>query len=259
MTEHLHDGLLQALLDREMAADAERETREHLAACPVCRERYAETRTASQTLASALALLDPPARDPAVIPLRPRSAVRRAGAWRNPALARAAAMLLTVAAAASATIPGSPVRDWLAAAVDGGADAGDLSRPAPVAATSVADPAPTAAESGVRVAPLDGAFRVVVTDAAAGAEISARLVEDDRGGVFLAGDPADVRFATAPGSVRVSGVGEGALRVEIPRAAAAASIEVNGRRVVVKDGDQLQLLVPPGDTSGGEILFRPGR
>ena len=110
-------------------------------------------------------------------------------------------------------------------------------------------------ESGVSVEPLDGALRIVLSRAAPAVRIRARLVESARGGVFASGPAADASFSTAPGSIEVIGVSSGELRVEIPRSATSASIVIDGRTYLVKDGDELRMSTELRDSGGSEVVF----
>jgi hypothetical protein len=49
----------------------------------------------------------------------------------------------------------------------------------------------------------------------------------------------------------VVNAGAGELEVEIPRAARAATVQVNGRVYVAKDGDSLRVLAPAGSAGAG--------
>jgi hypothetical protein len=255
MMHHLDEGTLQSLLDGELPPAAVAETRTHLAACEDCNTAYEHVRAASLTLASAISLLD--GRAAGARKLRPapgRSSGRRER-WGGSALPRAAALLLTFAAAASATIPGSPVRGWLAgraepAATPATAEVGRSEAVAVATATEVP------VEAGVSVEPLAGRFRVVLTDASPDLRIRARFTDSSRGGVFATGEAAGASFRTGAGVIEVVGAAGGELRVEVPRRVAAATLEVDGILYLVKEGEHLRLAVPAESSTAAEILFR---
>ena len=262
---HLDEGVLQALLDGELSGDGRHVAERHVDACERCRADMDSLRSASLELGGALAALDRPAprRREGVTPLRPaRAPVRTWGLGRS--LPRAAVLVLGFAAAASATIPGSPVRSWL----------GDLVRPRPQeVALSAPDassaPAPESrgavaataapeapAEAGISVLPVQGEVRIEVRDASPELQLRAMLVDQPRAGVFAIGEAASARFTTAPGRIQVEGPGPGELRVELPRGSRSATLTVNGRRYLTKDGARMQAAVPAEHSTEQEILFR---
>jgi hypothetical protein len=262
---HVNEGVLLALEDGELPADEAVRVAEHLEECELCREELSLLQDAAFLLRRELDVGDvaaPAVSDTTIQSLRRRagaSTVRRGGGrWGD--LRRAAVLVLGFAAAASATIPGSPVNRWIR----------DLVQPEPAArvaaereteATAVAPPSAVesdtfADETGVSVLPEGGAVEVVLRDASAELRVKAVLVEQPRAGVFAAGSASSARFSTAPGRIEVTGAAGGELRVELPRAARVATVEVNGRRYISKEGDQLRLTVPADDGAGAEVNFR---
>ncbi|HUE96505.1 MAG TPA: hypothetical protein VMN39_07580, partial [Longimicrobiaceae bacterium] len=227
--------------------------REHLAACPECRERLADLRSGNRALSAALALLDP------VVVAGPATPARSAPTFWSRSrreLPRAAALLLTFAAAASATLPGSPVREWISGAFDRPQRELALDTPPPVPAReSAARITADSPEAGVSVPIDNGRLRVIVTGAAAGVRVRASLVEGRLGGVSASGDAAGARFETGVGVVRVTEVSGGELRVEIPRAATAASIVIDGRTYLEKEGDAIRVDTALEEAPGSEVLF----
>jgi hypothetical protein len=165
-------------------------------------------------------------------------------------LLKAAVLLLTVAGASAAAIPGSPVREWLGrslttvgrffAAPEGSQESADAE----------SDVAPT---TGVAVAPVDGRVRISLVEPPPGAVVRVRLVADGEAAVWSAG----ARYRTGAGWIEVLGPGRGELRIELPRSLRSARIEVNGRAVVLKEGATLRLL-SPADSSDSELVFRVG-
>jgi anti-sigma factor RsiW len=252
-TNHLGEGALQALLDGELSDFEGSQVRRHLAGCDACASSYEQMKEANAALTAALALLETPgrARPPLV---RPGKAAR---AWGRSALPRAAAVLLVgFAAAASATIPGSPVREWLAARVEPPTLAVAVPDERSVQAEATALAVETAAEWGVSVEPAAGRVRVVLTDPSPELQVRALLASGSSAGVFATGDQAGTRFSTGAGTIEVIGAGAGEMRIEIPRSARSASIEVDGRTYLVKEGDQLRLAIDPSSRADAEIVFR---
>lgn len=261
MTSHLDEGMLLAYVDGELPAAERAETERHLDACEACRAELGALSSASRALADALGLLDhrvpqtaPPRRAPRAAP---RPTARAGGGWG--ALPRAAVLVLGFAAAASATIPGSPVRGWLERVLG---DAPAIETAARTAAPPAEEVATLAApeagpEAGVSVEPVDGRVAVVLRDASPELQVRATLVDGPRAGVYASGAAAAARFDTGAGRIEVVGAGAGELRIELPRAAAEASVTVNGRPYLSKRGGELHLSMPGGDTSAAEITFRP--
>lgn len=264
---HPDEGTLQAHLDGETpGADAER-IREHLAGCAACAARLGELEADRVAVAGAVSLLDvSPSVDAARMELRDRLAARsgpaerrrteaggRAGSFSRRALARAAILLLLVAGVAADRLPGSPFQGWLGelagqvrSALAGGAD------DAPGTTT---DAAAGAAESGVRVSPAGGRVRVVLTGLPPGSRIDVRLVDGAEAGVRGMGGG---RYRTAPGLIEVVEPGAG-VRVEIPRAVPSATVEVDGRVYLRKEGGRLEVAGPATDSTEAELRFRtPG-
>jgi anti-sigma factor RsiW len=248
MMDHLDEGALQALLDGELP-DPERAML-HLEGCPACGASYSRAVRDSAALTAALRRLDaaPPA--PRPLPVRKASG----WGWHASTVRRAAAILLTVAAAASATVPGSPLREWLTAApgASPAPTAVEERSAAPVPAVAVE----AAAEAGVMVEPANGRLTIGLVRPSPDLRVRAILTDGDRGGVFAIGAAADARFSTAAGRIEVADAAGGELRIQIPRRAIAASIEVDGRRYLEKQGDELRLTISPDAPGATEILFQ---
>lgn len=262
MTDHLDDGSLQALLDGELSTGGEREGREHLAVCVDCRGRFVELREANTSLTAALRLLDPVtatgSHSARTIHSSTTGANRRVARWRGIGLARAAGLLLTVTAAASATIPGSPVRGWLMERLGAGPATVVLEEAEMAAPDDVVLAREEPVETGVTVAPHNGELRIALRGVAPEVQLRARLIDGGRGGVYAVGEAAAARFQTAAGAIEVVDVPGGEVRVEIPRSTRAASVTIDGRPYLVKDGDELRVAGVTRDAAEAEILLRVG-
>lgn len=246
---HLDEGRLQAYLDSELQLDDRRRVDRHLAACDACREALSGLRSLSSHFAGAVARLDyaPRSRQHAIGWPRTR-ALRDA----RRVLPRAAALLLFTGAAASAAIPGSPMRGWLS----------ELAEPAPpsIEAAATHEPeavTPTAAdtpvEAGVSVETADGAVRIVLREAGEDVSVRASFVAGSRAGVYAADAGDSIRFQTGAGRIEVVNA-QGALRIELPLDAATATVVVNGREVLKKQDGRLD--VPLRSAGGaGEVDF----
>lgn len=252
---HLDEGMLQALADGELEAADTRRVEGHLTGCLVCRREMEELLEASRALREALRLLDrTPAGDAAPARAGAPAARRTAvGGWR--ALPRAAVVVLGLglAAAASAAVPGSPVRAWMESLLQGGAAGGAVTAPQAEQPTVAAEQAPV--EAGVSITLGGGALRVVVADAAPGLVVRAVLTDGERAGVYASGAASDARFTTGAGMISISGPSGGTLRVEIPRGSGPASVEVNGEVRVTKEGDLLRVPAGAAAVSGEAITY----
>jgi hypothetical protein len=116
--------------------------------------------------------------------------------------------------------------------------------------------APAPVESGVSVEPSEGALRIVLSQAAPDVEITARLVDSDRGSVLAFGAAAEARFSAAAGTIEVIGVSGGELKVDIPRSVASATIVIDGRTYLTKDGEALRATGALRDSVSTEVVFR---
>ena len=257
---HVDEGTLQAYLDGELGAAERSGLMRHVASCGSCSGALEELRAAALELSLALGHLEPAA--PAgtayaavrqAAAHRPVSIMPAAGTARyaRRALARAAILVLGLAAAASAAIPGSPLREWLLSTLR------DM-RAEETTAPAVRTPAVPAAErmAGLAVAPVNGVVRISVTGAAKECQIRVRLVEAEVASVYAIGAAADARFESGAGRVEVIGAGPGEVRIDLPASAQNAVVEVDGRAVASSAGGELRVLAPAADTSAAELVFR---
>lgn len=247
---HIDEGRLQGFLDGELHLDERRRTELHLQGCSLCQAELEEMRGRAAHFSAAMEVLDraPRGREHAVgWPQRSRwTAARRY-------LPRAAVLLLFAGAAASATVPGSPVRGWLEELAGS-----ESAAPAPEGAAEAPQRGVAAvaerAEAGVSVAPVNGSVQVLVRGAA-GVQVRAALVEGRHAGVYAFGEAADTRFLTGPGRIEVIGAAAGELRIEIPRAATTASIRINEREVLRKNNGELNLGVSDPALESAGVTF----
>jgi hypothetical protein len=173
-------------------------------------------------------------------------------------LARAAILILALAGAAAAAIPGSPLRralehtfDRVAHFFNGVAPAGHDVAPAAPALVAPAG-------SRMAVLPADGRVRVILHQPAGQVDVTVRLVDEPLAEVEVVAAADGVRFRTGPGRIEVSGVTGGTVAVAIPRGAVRATIEVDGRVHAYKHGDLLRLSGPAGRERGEQVRFRAG-
>jgi hypothetical protein len=166
------------------------------------------------------------------------------------ALLRAAVLVLGVTGVAAAAVPGSPVREWIVQNV--------LPKPKQAAAPTLrpAPPAPAPAApaddevQGVSFRP-EASVRVVLTGATPELQIVARLVDGEYARARVRGPDESAHFSMATGRIEAR-LTPNARSVEIllPRGLDRATVEVNGRVYVSKQGESLVLL-PPATAGGG--------
>ena len=277
---HVSEGTLQAFLDGELAAGERAGVMRHLSSCGDCAAELETLRSAALELSGALGWLDRAAPTdaahaairvaaaaPATLAFTPRiglAAPRRAMAGTRRALVRAAMLVLGLAAAASAAIPGSPVRDWLTGtwqrlAGDAPAAAPDTGSDVPAAAPA-ANGSPAGARAGglANILPLNGEIRIILESPAPGSRVRVRLVDAGTAAVYTFGAAADARFETGSGRVTVRNITGGEVRIDLPRSLSTALVTAGGRALAVKDADSLRAVTPAVESSTGELVFRAG-
>lgn len=241
---HLDDGTLQAFLDDELPPQERASAAEHLLECPQCQGTKEDLVRAHSVFSDAVSVLDVDA------PGRMTSVTAATGPGTRfgaGAFVRAASLILLVAAAASAAVPGSPVREWIVRAVE----PAPVEEPVPVAEPAPDPvPAPAPAPAGVSLAPRP--VDVVLT----GLEGSSiRLVETEGGRVTVSarGGETDPSFRTAAGRVEVRDGTGGEVTVEWPASLGTARLVVDGELYAEKVGGELRIHVPAETVEGARI------
>jgi Putative zinc-finger len=254
---HLGEGTLQEMLDGELPPGARAGVEAHLASCPACAGQLAELRGLTERTSALLGLVE--AAPPVLAAQAAFARQRRSGGalyHARRALPRAAVLVLAVAgAAAAAVIPGSPVREWV-----GALRVPERAPEAPVQQRAPA-PAPAEPEAAPRVISIlasEGKVRVVVSASSPELRVRARLVPGAKAQVTATGAATTAHFRTGPGRIELVGAGPGEVVVTLPADAQAAFVEVNGRVVAAKEGDQLRSLAPRVAGSAAEPVFRAG-
>ena len=281
---HLDDGRLRALIDEELGDADTGAVRLHLEDCDACRHRMVELEGRATLVAQALGQLDTAAptagaraavlerigsspREERVVPIRPMASVEhaeskgRARALRTP-LTRAAILVLFLGAGVVTALPASPVRGWIAAGWARAADLFDSPDDAGIPAGPTEEATPptpdgvvgsqSATPAGVRLDATGEEISIVLRGIGAGTLIVVRLVPGEEAGAF-ADDPAT--FRTAEGRIEVIGAADRVF-VDLPRDAAAASIEVNGGIYFRKEGDRIDVAGPIEARTTEEIHLR---
>lgn len=254
---HPEEGRLLAHLDGELTGTDAARLAEHLEACGTCRRRRGELAAASETLGRELRGGD--VEVPTLDALSIRRAARArsaAGEGARPREARepgrsafwkAAVLVLGVGAAASATVPGSPVQGWISDAVRALA-ASFSGGEAPAEPAGEARPA--AASQGVSVSVAGGAV-VRITDPAPGLTVRVRSVDDSLLTVVARG----ARYRAAEGEVEVVGADVPDLRIDLPASATPVRVSSAGVLLLERTEGRLRVHAARADTTDGEISF----
>lgn len=245
---HLEDGTLQAFLDDELPARTRAEVAEHLLACESCHARQEELLQANTLFAQSISVLDvePPSTGPAAGPLR-RHAPAATGSF-----VKAAGLVLALAAAASAAVPGSPVRAWVAQVLEPSQPTPEATGPRP--GSNDGRPLPPPAPAGVSINPASGPVVVAI----AGLEDAVIRLEGAPGSeasVSVLGGERDPVFRTGAGRLEVRDGAGGEVRVRLPLGIEGARLEVDGELYAETVAGTLELHVA-ADTVGGAIVWR---
>lgn len=274
--DHVEDGTILAHLDGELDGGTSSRVAAHLSECAGCRRRWEELSTASAILASGLDALDvaPPDRSADEVRRlgdrrsreRPEDRVEDGPAGTSPfgfpgsALLKAAVLVLGVATAASAVVPGSPVRAWITDAVravagavgDGGGSG------AAVAGGEGADAATAPQESGLQgvTIPVTDSAVVRVPERSSGLRLRIRSI---RGGL-LSVTGRGARYRAGSGTIEVTAVGDdGELHLGVPESVPAVRVTAGGRTLVEGTGRNLQFRAARVDTvDDGYVVHVPG-
>jgi hypothetical protein len=253
---HATEGMLQAWLDDELAEGVRAELAGHLAACAQCADEAAALRAVNDRVRTALAVLDVPAPALASAPalrqrVAPAPAARGVARLRG-SLSRAAGLVLVTVGAASAAIPGSPVRSWITGAWDRVSSLFVGERTAPVADAPVTVPAADEAYAAVALA--DGQVRVMLAQPTGVATLRVRLIDGNRARFFST--DTGVRYVSATGRLEISEISGGDVTIELPRGARLATVEVAGVRMADVQAGNLRAHVPAMAASEAEVVFR---
>lgn len=166
----------------------------------------------------------------------------------------AAVVLLVVAVALSAAIPGSPLRRWL----EGNTPVRDTTTPDEPAAVPSGD---SVVEAGVLqttliVAAIDGSVSIEIERADPALDLRVRTTDASQTEVRVSGMAATARFRSGPGRLTIAQPGAGAILLLLPRGVERITLRVDGTPYLVKDGERLRVLAPLADTAGSEIILR---
>ena len=255
---HPDKGLIQALLDGEVPGTEAGSLRSHIDGCPECRAGAEALEGASRVLTGALLLVDTEAdfveaRGRFLARVRPPS---RRPFWPSISLARAASITLLLTGAAVTSLPGSPVRRWMAQgweALTGfvqtapghqdpaapGPDQAAPSEEAGIPETGAGIPTSTqGTEVWIYGLPAEAELRVVWTDGDEAWVYSGEGTRFNRVGSRL-------EAHSPPGTVRV----------EIPRKLEQVVVGLNGSVLLRKSGGEVEILGTVRRRSSSEVVF----
>jgi len=247
---HLDEGALMALVDGELMEPDAAALEAHLEECAECRVALESLRADRARLSGALRLLD---REPPTEMAHQRlRRTRRSRSGTGRPLRWAAVIVVGTATALAATVPGSPLREWIASVGDDPPVVVAVDERSEMAVETARAPA---APAGVSVVPRAGRMLVSFTGASEGLRIRLHVHDGDEVEVLTSGGAEQARFHTAPERIEVRDAGRGEASVEIPRGLAEFTLEVDGRVFMAKRGEDLRFPGPPADTVGPAIVF----
>jgi hypothetical protein len=171
---------------------------------------------------------------------------------------RAAVLLLAVAGAATAVVPGFPLRQLIDRLVSDRAEPVVVEIPSPPV-DQAESPAPGIAS--VTVAPVDGRVAVSVRRFAAGSIVRVRFGSGSEARARLVSGLSGARFSVGPGSLFVVGTGSsttGEILIELPRGLISATVDVDGKRILVASPDGLRRSGDPSSVPEDEVVLRVG-
>ena len=240
---HAAEGSLQAYLDGELDSVAASALREHLASCDVCADELDELRSLGERAHLAFALVDvhpPMVRAQALINARveERADLRRrvmsAGGF---GIAKAAMLLLALAGAGAAIIPGSPLRDAIEGTI--ARVFGDREIPAQPPAPVPVQEVPPAPLQSFGVAAEQGSVRIILTAPEGDVIVRVRSTDEALARIEST-QQAPLSVSSASGRAELRNISSSTLTISIPRSIPGATIEIDGEVYVSKQNGTLQ-------------------
>ena len=247
---HLDDGTLQAFLDDELRPAERADAAEHLLGCRRCRAAKDDLVRAHSVFSEAVSVLDVDAPSRSA-PGSGRGFGRGFGRGSGRglgvgALAKAAGLVLLVSAAASAAVPGSPVREWIVRTVSP-----EPVAEAPAMAATEPVPAPVPMPAGVSLpagAPVD-----VLLSGLDGTTVRLVPIDGESVAVSALGVETDPVFRTAAGRIEVRDAVGGEITVSVPRSAERARLMVNGELYAECEAGEVRVHVPAETVDGAHV------
>jgi hypothetical protein len=274
MTLHPQIKELRELVESESETEAAERIRAHIAGCASCSANVDWLNNTMKTLqelpvrrapegvlpriaervAAGETVLLPAADAPSIAVPKARSSVGHG--------LRAAILLIAIAGAASATIPGSPVHAWIERLFAPARSSPPPVQPAPAAGEVAAPPAPAPqpapqpADAVFLVPAASGALSIAIESPDPRLRIRVRLSDALDIEVRATGAASSAQFRSGPGRLGISGGGPGEIMLSIPRSATPVTLTIDGRVYLEKGPDRINILAPTADTAGAEIVFQ---
>jgi hypothetical protein len=253
---HFTEGVLQAYLDDEVAADARAQVHTHVSGCADCAGRLQDLRELSAGFATAMAgIAEESAAVGSLAQIRERASRQR---WfermgvTGRQLGRAAIIVLSIGVA---TVPGSPVRAWLIDTWRG--LSGNKQAEAPAVQEQPAQPTPDGTTPvGTTAEPALGRVQIALQSSGGNTLIQVSIVDGEKATLEAFGAVTAPRLRSGPGYIVLTGGDANEVKVSLPREA-NATVEVNGRVYVTKDGGSLRFAGPgSAEQADGTVSFR---
>lgn len=244
---HAAEGFLQAYIDGELDSAESSALREHLASCDVCADELDELRGLNERAHNAFALIDthpPMVRAQALIKAREEERAdgrRRFVAAGTFGFAKAAMLLLALAGAGAAVIPGSPLREAIGNAI--ARVFGQREETAPPVVETPVEVAPPAPLGSWGVAPVADRVRIILTGPEGDVVVRVRMTDDALARIEST-QQSPLSVSSANGRAELRNVANSTLTISIPRSVAAATIEIDGEVYVTKQNGTLQQIQP---------------
>ncbi len=239
---HLDEETVQRLVHGELSGTSERSVREHLTGCDVCRRLVTEAEREDAEAFALLRELDDPVPRMSAETIAARA---RARGWDRVRVAAGFAIALGLAGAAYA-VPGSPLRAWVTAATQQISD-----RRAPSPPPPTPQQAPEAGIAGIAVVPGPDLLILFTSRQVAG---QARVSMTDDVEVAVHAPNGAATFTSGVDRLVIDNRGSSAtFEIRIPRTAPRVEIQVEGRRLFLKQGPRL-ITEASADPSGGYLL-----
>lgn len=276
---HANTGALQALMDNELDQPQRSAVEAHLFGCEQCAADLRELRAASAAFATAVADLEvdlpfgaiaerfEAVREEAGVPAEPQPVVvihreRRVVTWTRSALLKAAGIGVLIAGAASAAIPGTPVREL----VEDLLGLNDEVAPVP---TQIVPPAPVEqVEPAVVVQDQEPPFfvgmdepsdnlQLTLSSMGADALLVIRYVDSGNMTIRLR-DRSGVITESFANGFALSNLGNRDVYVDLPRSASNVRITVGGAVMLSKENGNTRT-APALEATQDRVVIQPGR
>jgi hypothetical protein len=255
MIAHVSLDHLRAFTEGRLTARQQRRIAARLARCPRCRESVTWIRDVRRLAQEATAVAAPEGAWARIVERVEAGETTGHHARHRRTAVRAAVLMLAFAGAASAAVPGSPVRSWLDSVISA-PEAMDSPEPETGPGPASYDDPDEAEPTVSLIVPLvDGAAEIVIDGAGARLRIRARTAEGEQMAVSARGQAASARFRSGPGRLTIFETTGGEIVLSLPHSARRVTLDVNGRRYLTQEGGQIHVLTPQADSLGADTVL----